>query len=83
MNEISNDLGEEERQDVDDVVHDLLAEPKEVVEVDLAVLLVEGLTHFLDELRRKVQVFEVVEPLTDDDPEEVHDEVVESALVVL
>lgn len=83
LDERTNDFGEEERQDVDDTVHDLLAQAQQVVEVNGAILFSKRVSDLVEELLGQTKLLVIAEPVGDDDPEEVDDEVVEGGLIVL
>ena len=76
--QISDYFCEEEGEDINNVVHDLVAETEQIFEVDLAVLIAECLPNFIYEVLREADVVVLIKPVANNDPEEVHYQVVEA-----
>ena len=50
LDQSAQDLGKEERKDVNDAVHDLLSQSKQVVEVDSPILLCQSVAYLRKEV---------------------------------
>ena len=83
LNGLFNSLCKQKWQDLKYDIRDMLLQPEQIVEVNGAVLNVESLSDFFDELYGEADVVKVVEEGSDHDPKEVDQNVIQTRSIVL